>query len=147
MKIELSNEQFRELFLSKIAASYMSAFAGDDEDDDDMTSEYDRKEYLALYADNFGCSDMVEFVDGEMLVKTDVVQNLAMTILNNFCEASLPVTLSFAMAMRDLETAVPGSTSGERMLTKKENEMLRNDLTKYMKEFAGHWVERLQIVE
>ncbi|MHB1457953.1 MAG: hypothetical protein ACYC0V_13670 [Armatimonadota bacterium] len=143
MKIELSNEQFRELFMSKIAVSYMEAFINEVDSD---TDEYDRKEYLALYADQFDCSDMVEFEDGQLLVKSEILQTVISPLLHDYCDAALPMTLAMAMGIRDMEIASPGSTTKETY-TRKEEEKLQYYMEKYMKEIMEHWVDRLQIVK
>lgn len=143
MKIELSNEQFRELFLSKIATSYMDAFINEVDSDED---EYDRKEYLALYADQFGCSDMVVFEDGELLVNPEILLSITSPFLHDYCDAALPMTLAMAMGLRDMEIASPGSTTKETY-TKKEEEKLQYYMEKYMEEIMQHWVDRLQIVK
>ena len=143
MKIELSNEQFRELFLSKITLSYMDAFINEVDSDED---EYDRKEYLALYADQFDCSDMVVFEDGELLVNPEILLSITSPLLHDYCDAALPMTLSMAMGLRDMEIASPGSTTKETY-TKKEEEKLHYYMEKYMKEIMQHWVDRLQIVK
>lgn len=147
VNIELSNSQFRELFISKIAYSYMTSFAEAMEEDGDIEGAYDRKEYLAQYADKFDCADMVELVGKDLLVREVVIQDIIMNHIHDFNDMSLPMTLSTAMAMRDLEHAAPGVTTADRPLTKKEEDKLAYYIEKYMKEFLAHCVDRLQIVK
>ena len=146
MKIELTNEQFRDLFISKIATSYMEAFINEADSGGNEEDEYDRKEFLALYADQFGCSDMVEFEDGELLVKPEIVSSISTRFLNDYCDTALPMTLSIAFAMRDMEIASPGSAT-KTPCTSKDAEKMRYYMEKYMKEIMEHWVDRLQIVK
>lgn len=147
MKIELSNEQFRDLFMSKIAYSYMLAAIEAYEEDEEPMTAYDRKEFLSIYADKFDCADMIEFDGGELLVKEEVVEGIATELLNEYCSVALPVTLSVAMAMRDMNNVIPNFGEGDRLLTKKEQEKSTYYVEKYLREFSEHWLDRMQIVK
>lgn len=154
MKIEFSNEQFRELLVNvEIGLQVRESVCEQHEDEEckctcDCESIRGLQQYLLQFAEECGCGDMVEKVEDTLVINEETTCEQIEDVVEEFTSRAFWEELITELGQRDLAHDLPEK---ELDAVCDDFEAFREKTApyfeKYEKEFEDHGIERLKIVE
>ena len=147
MKIELTNEQFRELLIDVAIGVWIRESVYEDRGEEFMHIS-ELEDYLVGFADKFGASDMVEDSEGKPMLNEDTTSHLIEDVIDEWKDTEFWDELVMQLGQRDFFRTLTKKQMRD-MEAKGEGfpESIRKFYEKYAYEFEKHGIGRLEIVE
>jgi len=148
LKIELSNEQYRELVINTAIGAWVRESVLEGRDEAEAQEEATNlQEYLLTFADQFACGDMVEKFDDILVLKEEIEQDEVISFLEDFVEDELFSSLALKLGSRDCTKDLTEEQMNKSLDSGKMPKGFDKAVEKYENEFIEHGIDRLQIVE
>lgn len=149
MKIDLTKEQYVNLFKMAHIANSVLGILGDVLPETEYKKKSDEMEnledYFISYARDFGCNDLVEDFHGKTLMKDEIYEKIQ-AILDEYDDYIFWNELEVRMGKRDFERTI---TDDDKKYIKENKgwlpERINELYEKYRDEFEKYGIDRLEV--
>ena len=153
MNLPITTAQYKNLIRMSSLASSVLGIVKDSLKDDEYAAQSkamdELNEYILMFANEFGCSQMVDKEDGKNVLKDNIFEDSTMSVIGGFSECEIHNTLANKLAWRDFKKEHSAKEIGEMA---KINGVyfgvaLHRYEEKYWNEFESHGYDRLEVRE